>query len=105
MNAVIETQPVVDDEKSSLDDLLADQVQVSHCGNTVWVYSMDGSTIGRFSKKFGMDVHTTATEQMSGAGECIRCTHEPAGPAQWQEFRELIFKHYGVSVTADIITF
>ncbi|MFK4705557.1 hypothetical protein ABIC83_002396 [Roseateles asaccharophilus] len=105
MSAVCDAQSVTVDRAPSFDDILADQVQVSQCGTTVWVFSMDGSTIGRFSKKFGMDVHTTVTEQMSGAGECIRCTHEPAGPDQWQEFRELMFKHYGVSVAADLISF
>lgn len=40
--------------------LLDAQVQVSACGTTVWVHGLDGSTVGRFSKRFGMDVHTTA---------------------------------------------
>ena len=56
-------------------DQLPDQVQVSQDGQTVWVHSADGSTVGRFSKRFGLDVHRTVTEQLQGASQCLHCTH------------------------------
>lgn len=73
-------------------------------GKTVWVTGSDGSNIGRFSKTFGMDVHTTVTEQMAGSGQCLHCTHGRPGPAEWELFREKILTHYGIEVPADFIT-
>jgi hypothetical protein len=51
-----------------------DLIQVSGCGNTVWVHSEDGSTVGRFSKVFGMDVHNTVSDHMLGKPQCLHCT-------------------------------
>lgn len=39
------------------------EVVVSGDGATVWVNGPDGSCIGRFSKRFGIDVHHTGTRQ------------------------------------------
>ena len=47
-----------------------DAVQVSPDGRTVWVHAPDGSTVGRFSTVFGMDVHTSVTAQFV---QCFRC--------------------------------
>lgn len=80
-----------------------DQIQVSSCGKTVWVHADDGSTVGRFSKTFGMDVHTTLTAQLGGAGQCLRCTHQAPTQAEWLEFCELMQKHYGIKVPTDLI--
>jgi hypothetical protein len=82
-----------------------DRVQVSPDGRTVWVHTDDGSTVGRFSKVFGMDVHTTVTEQLAGAGQCLRCTHTAPGPAQWEEFCDLIHLHYGIVVDRKALSF
>ncbi len=80
------------------------QVEVSACGNTVWVNShLDGSCIGRFSKRHGIDVHRTGTEQALGAGECLYCTHGPAGREEWDKFREAMLTHYGVNLPVDLI--
>lgn len=88
----------------SLDeDALADQVQVSADRRTVWVHARDGSTVGRFSKSFGVDVHRTMTEQMKGAGECLSCTHEPPAEVDWARFVALIKEHYGIVVPLDAI--
>ncbi len=42
-------------------------IDVSALGDTVWVTGDDGSCVGRFSMRFGIDVHRTVTEQMAGA--------------------------------------
>ncbi len=82
-----------------------DYVQVSRDGNTVWVHACDGSTVGRFSKIFGMDVHRTVTEQMNGQPQCLKCTHEAPGLDQWIEFCDLMEKHYKVIVSKSLISF
>lgn len=88
-----------------MQEIEENKVQVSATGDTVWVHAMDGSTVGRFSKRFGLDVHTTVTEQMSGVGQCLHCTHEPAGQAEWKLFRELMRKHYQIHVDVNLISF
>jgi hypothetical protein len=80
-------------------------IDASSLGDTVWVTAHDGSCVGRFSKRFGIDIHRTVTEQMQGAGQCLHCTHEPAGAAEWRVFRDEIKAHYGIVVPEDAIEF
>ncbi len=86
-------------------DVLPDQVQVSGDGGTVWVHALDGSTVGRFSKRAGLDVHTTVTAQLAGASQCLHCTAEPAGPKEWKLFCKLIQEHFNVPVDPALIRF
>lgn len=81
----------------------ASHIQVSDCGNTVWVFADDGSTVGRFSKTFGMDVHTTISQQMSGANQCLHCTHVKPTKEDWLEFCRLMRLHFAVSVDTLLI--
>lgn len=85
--------------------LLDAQVQVSACGTTVWVHGLDGSTVGRFSKRFGMDVHTTAEKQLEGHPQCLHCTHSPPSLEDWLAFVELMAQHHGVVVPPGSIQF
>lgn len=87
------------------EDFVGEQIQVSARGTTVWVFSLDGSTVGRFDKRFGMDVHTSVEQQMAGASQCLHCTHERAGPAEWSEFCSLIDQHFDIKVPHDLIRF
>ncbi|HDR9179264.1 hypothetical protein [Burkholderia vietnamiensis] len=80
-------------------------IDVSSNGDTVWVTGDDGSCIGRFSKRAGIDVHRTVTEQMAGAPQCLHCTHEAADETVWKLFRDLISRHFGIDVPADTIVF
>ena len=82
-----------------------DQIQVSEDGATVWVHGSDGSTLGRFSRRAGMDVHTSASEQLQGAAECLHCTHVKPTQEDWLVFCNLIQQHYGVVVPADLVKF
>lgn len=82
-----------------------DRVQISVDRRTVWVHADDGSTVGRFSKTFGMDVHTTVTEQLAGAGQCLRCTHKAPGIAEWREFCALMRDRYGIVVDETALSF
>lgn len=81
------------------------EIEVSGDGSTLWVNALDGSCTGRFSKRFGMDVHHTGTAMMAGQGECLVCTHEPAGPAEWDIFRAAMKRHHDTDVPEDAITF
>jgi hypothetical protein len=80
-----------------------EQVQLSEDGSTVWVHALDGSTVGRFSKRFGLDVHTTVTQQMEGAAQCLHCTHAPPSSKDWQEFCDLMRQHYDIEVNPKLI--
>ncbi|AOZ11156.1 hypothetical protein [Cupriavidus malaysiensis] len=80
-------------------------IEVSSLRDTVWVTANDGSCIGRFSKRFGIDVHRTVDDQRAGAGQCLFCTHRPAGEAEWHTFRARIRDHYGIDIPADTIIF
>lgn len=80
-------------------------IDVSTAGDTVWVTGHDGSCVGRFSKRFGVDVHRTVTEQLAGADQCLHCTHEAAGAEEWRAFREAVLMHHGIDVPVDTIRF
>ncbi|KWT98284.1 MULTISPECIES: hypothetical protein [unclassified Variovorax] len=81
------------------------ETQVSGSRDTVWVNASDGSCVARFSKKFGIDVHNSATAQMQGAKECLMCTHAPAGEDEWERFRAAVLEHYGVKVRKNLLRF
>ncbi len=80
-------------------------IDVSSTGDTVWVTAHDGSCVGRFSKRFGIDVHRTVEEQLAGADQCLHCTHQPAGEGEWKVFRTKVLQHHGIDVPANAIRF
>lgn len=80
-----------------------DHVQVSADRSTIWVHAADGSTVGRFSMRFGMDVHTTVTEQLQGRSQCLHCTHQPPTHADWLLFCGLMHTHHGIDVPRDLL--
>ncbi len=83
-----------------------DRIQVSLDGSTVWVHSnVDGSTVGRFSKQFGLDVHRTVSDQLAGASQCLHCTHHPANAEDWELFCQLIYEHFGIEIARELIGF
>lgn len=82
---------------------IPEQIDVSADGSTVWVHAMDGSTVGRFSLVFGMDVHTTITEMTQGASQCLHCTHTKPTQQDWLLFCSLMQQHYGITVDPALI--
>lgn len=80
-------------------------ISTSALKDTVWVAGPDGSCLGRFSKKFGLDVHTSAEAQLDGAAQCLYCTHSPAGPEDWKIFRAKMLEHHGIEVPENFIVF
>lgn len=77
------------------------ELQLAENRNSVWIHSLvDGSTVGRFGM-FGIDLHTTLTEQREGASECRLCTHGRTTPSDWALFREKAMEWWGVEVPED----
>jgi hypothetical protein len=93
------------DASTSMQDRPRFEVRVSQDGGTVWVNGADGASIGRFSKQFGMDVHRTSAEQLEGMGQCLACTHERAGAAEWDAFRSKMLEHHGVALKRNLVSF
>lgn len=81
------------------------EIVESSTGDTVWVNAADGSCIGRFSKRFGIDVHHSATVQMDGGKQCLFCTHAPAGAPEWGQFRNALHEQYGIAVPENLLVF
>ena len=81
------------------------EIRVSANGDTVWITAFDGSCIGRFSKRFGIDVHRTVTDQMNGAPQCLYCTHIRAEQREWRIFRLVIGMIHGIEVPPYLINF
>ena len=95
----------MDQIKLTLEIGANEHIQVSADGTTVWVHAFDGSTVGRFSKKFGMDVHNTAADQMAGSPECLHCTHVAPSEMDWTRFCELLGEHHKIAVDPNILQF
>jgi hypothetical protein len=88
---------------SMTDAELGYEINVDATRGVVWVNGFDGSCIGRFSKRFGIDVHRTSTAQLAGEGECLMCTHQPADHGAWLLFVEAMQQHHGVKVAPDLL--
>ena len=82
-----------------------EQVEVSLDGKTVWVHAMDGSTVGRFSRVFGMDVHRQISEQLAGVSQCLHCTHVTPNADDWTMFCALMLEHFGIHVDPGLMNF
>lgn len=80
-----------------------DLVQVAEDLSTVWVHGRDGSTVGRFSVQFGIDIHTTATQQLAGSSQCLHCTHEAPSHDDWLRFCQLVQDLHGISVPEELL--
>lgn len=80
------------------------EISAEPVGGTVWINALDGSCIGRFSKRFGIDVHRTASAQLAGEGQCLLCTHGAADEGAWSVFIEAMREHHGVVVPKDLLS-
>lgn len=81
------------------------EILVAPSGDRLWVNGADGSSIARFSKRFGIDVHNTATAQVSGKPECLFCTHGAASRVEWELFRTNLLEHHGIEIDESLLTF
>jgi hypothetical protein len=66
-------------------------------GQTVWVNASDGSCVARFGV-MGIDIHTSISAQMSGASQCLDCTHGKTSLKDWRTFQVGMRRHYSVGV-------
>lgn len=82
------------------------EVVTSANRETVWVNASDGSCIGRFSRRFGIDVHNTAEAQIhDGTPQCLYCTHRPGTPDDWQRFIQKMREHHQIDLDESLISF
>lgn len=81
------------------------EIQVSTCGNTVWINAEDGSSIARFSKRFGIDVHNSTTDQLEGKPQCLYCTHTKPTLKDWITFRQKVLEHFSIELPLNLIKF
>lgn len=79
------------------------EFQLDPVKRRVWVHASDGSTVGRFDVRFGIDIHHTVTEQLAGKPECLHCTHETPGEGEWALFRAHAKTHWGLSIPEDAV--
>lgn len=78
------------------------EVIISELADTVWINGPDGSCVGRFGR-MGIDLHTTATEQLNGASQCRLCTHGKPSPEDWALFRAKAAEWWNVEIPADTL--
>lgn len=98
--------PRQDDEDADAEEEMPHyEILCDQEGRRVWINGADGSSIGRFNKDSGVDVHRTAAAQMQGEPECLNCTHGAAGKTEWDMFREEMMKHYDIDVPEDLLSF
>lgn len=76
---------------------IIDNVEITTDGRTVWVNETTGCCIGRFSR-FGLDVHRSMGEMITGAGECLHCTHGRPDKSGWAVFQAMMKLHHNVHV-------
>ncbi|MHD0644441.1 hypothetical protein ACYPKM_02240 [Pseudomonas aeruginosa] len=80
-------------------------VQEGSDAHTMWVHASDGSTVGRFSRRFGIDLHNTVSAQLNGASQCLHCTHTPGTKEDWKTFRDKMLETFNFYVDPKIISF
>jgi NAD(P)H-hydrate repair Nnr-like enzyme with NAD(P)H-hydrate epimerase domain len=80
------------------------EIVVSGTGDTVWINGNDGLCWARFSRRFGIDVHRSASMQQADT-ECLYCTHGKADGEDWAVFRAEVLRHHGVAVDAAMLSF
>ena len=74
---------------------------VTSDGKTVWVNTDKGDCIGRFSKRFGIDIHNGAEVVMETGKQCLFCLHGEG--ATWELFIEKMQEHHGVEVPKNLL--
>lgn len=70
--------------------------EITSDGVTVWVNGEHG-LIGRFGRG-GIDVHRSATDQVTMGTECLHCTHARPTSADWDIFVAKMREHHGIEI-------
>lgn len=82
------------------------EIVVSTDSHTLWVNADDGSCLARFSTKFGMDIHNSATDQIeNNMPQCLYCTHGKTNIEDWNMFRRKMKEIYNIDIHQDEIYF
>lgn len=81
------------------------EVQYSASKDTLWIHCSSGETVGRFSSKFGMDIHNTIAEQAKGSSQCLHCTHTKPTPEDFDLFCKKAKELWNVKIDKSQINF
>lgn len=73
-------------------------VQYGEATGTVCVHASTGETVGRFSRRFGMDIHTSVEQQMAGKSQCLHCTHGKPTDEDLETFVSKAKELWGVKI-------
>ncbi|MEZ8293455.1 hypothetical protein AB6D11_06330 [Vibrio splendidus] len=66
-------------------------------GKTVWLNNHSGDCLARFGLR-GIDIHTSASEQINGAKQCLYCTHTKTDVDDWHVFKRKVKELFGLDV-------
>lgn len=69
----------------------------------LWIHASDGSTVARFDARFGIDIHHSITDQLSGASQCLHCTHSKPTLSDWNFFREKARELWGLDIDEGLV--
>lgn len=63
----------------------------------LWVHS-ENETVARFDVRFGMDIHCSLEEQLSGKPQCLYCTHEKPNKQDFNTFCKKVKELFNVKI-------
>lgn len=81
------------------------QIQYDYNRKVVWIHCSDGSTVGRFNKYTGIDIHHSMSEQIEGKPQCKLCTHVKPSKEDWLFFVEKAKELWNVDIDKNHIEY
>ena len=81
------------------------EIQYSETKDRLWVHCSTGETVGRYDTRFGMDIHNTVEQQLSGEPQCHHCTHGKSSPEEFDTFCNEALQLWGVEIDKSQIEF
>lgn len=69
--------------------------------DTIWVHSPNGYTVGRFSQRFGVDIHREGIDNLNQS-ECLHCTHKKPSKEDWDFFRGYANEKWNLPIPGDL---
>jgi hypothetical protein len=75
--------------------------QILSDGRNVWVNSVMGASLARYSTRAGIDIHHPPKAVAETGDECLFCIHD--GTHTFELFVEKMLELYGVVVPADAL--
>lgn len=79
------------------------EVQTEPQRRKIWVHASDGSTVGRFDARAGIDIHNTVQDQLAGKPQCLHCTHGRPTSEDWRTFRRHARELWSLDIAEGVI--